>query len=77
MTRFTVDEMANLNEVSAEEFASWYEMTAEEIEWVYLSDDEECPFVGIENKNKEIWVFGCRYDRKVDFETMVNLLHSN
>lgn len=37
-----------------------------DVEYVYISELENCPYIGVEYSNGEVWVYGLRVDHKVE-----------
>ena len=40
----------------------------------YESDNDECPFLGVEYENGELWVYGVREEQQVDMDTLEKFL---
>lgn len=37
-----------------------------ELAYLYVSTNEECPYIGVEKTNGELWIYGARVDGQVD-----------
>lgn len=73
----TLSEYANSQGVDAKEAESWVTLHPEKtISKLYFSEDEECPYVGVEYTDGTLSVVGLRYDNDVDFSTMRKMLLS-
>ena len=39
-----------------------------DVECVYISEDEECPYIGYKYSNGQYWIYGARADQRVEGE---------
>lgn len=72
--KMTLAEFASIDGVTEQEAAEWFDLEPDEINAVFCSVHEECPYIGIMNTDNEIWVFGLRSDRMVEFEQLCRML---
>ena len=49
----------------------------DDVEYVYINEDEECPYTGCKYVNDTYSICGVGMDCKVDFETMIDMLMTN
>lgn len=73
----TLSDYADYQGVDVSEAESWVTLHPEKtISQLYFSEDEECPYVGVEYTDGTLSVVGLRYDNDVDFSTMRKMLLS-
>lgn len=73
----TLSDYADFQGVDVSEAESWVTLHPEKtISQLYFSEDEECPYVGVEYTDGTLSVVGLRYDNDVDFSTMRKMLLS-
>ena len=61
-----------MKKITPEEYLSqfpWWDVDSrlnEDIKYFYLSDLDECPYIGIERTDGTVWVYGLKVDCEVE-----------
>lgn len=61
-----------MHRVTVEDYVKqfpWWEVDPEayeDIKYFYLSELDECPYIGIERTDGSVWVYGAKIDCKVE-----------